>query len=130
MFRLLTAAAAAALLAAAPSAAQAPAVQAVAAPLPTQHAALRFRIGAFDVTALSDGTLPLDVRPLLHGAPAERIDALLARNFETNVVETSINAFLVDTGERLILIDAGAGELFGAFGGRLIRSMAAAGYRP
>jgi glyoxylase-like metal-dependent hydrolase (beta-lactamase superfamily II) len=55
---------------------------------------------------------------------------LLARNFERNPVETSINAFLVDTGSDVILIDAGAGELFGAFGGKLTASLASAGYSP
>jgi glyoxylase-like metal-dependent hydrolase (beta-lactamase superfamily II) len=94
------------------------------------HAVARFQIGSFEVIALSDGTVPLDVHPLLKGAPAARLDALLSQSFESNPVETSINAFLVDTGSRVILVDAGAGELFGPHGGMLLHSLAAAGYRP
>lgn len=90
----------------------------------------RFKLGRFEVIALSDGTIPLDVHPLLKGASKGAIDALLHREFQKNPVETSINAFLVDTGSRVILIDTGAGELFGPVGGRLPQSLAAAGYRP
>jgi glyoxylase-like metal-dependent hydrolase (beta-lactamase superfamily II) len=90
----------------------------------------RFKVGRFEVIALSDGTLPLDVHPLLKGASSAEIDALLDRDFQKNPVETSINAFLVDTGSRVILVDTGAGDLFGPVGGRLPRSLAAAGYRP
>jgi predicted metal-dependent RNase len=42
--------------------------------------------------------------------------------------ETSINAFLIDTGEKRILIDAGVGTLFGACCGRLPETLSAAGY--
>jgi glyoxylase-like metal-dependent hydrolase (beta-lactamase superfamily II) len=136
MFRNLSVSAcaiAAIVASAAPTGAAAPTVQ-VASPAPAapaaQHGIARFRVGKFEVVALSDGTLPLDVHPLLKGAPTARIDALLARNFERSPVETSINVFLVDTGSKVILVDAGAGELFGAYGGRLLNSLAAAGYRP
>ncbi|MDP3747400.1 MAG: MBL fold metallo-hydrolase [Phenylobacterium sp.] len=88
----------------------------------------KFQIGRFQLFALSDGTLPLDVDPLLKGAPKAEIDALLDREFQGRTVETSINAYLVDTGDRQILVDAGAGDLFGAFGGKLMQSLAAAGY--
>jgi glyoxylase-like metal-dependent hydrolase (beta-lactamase superfamily II) len=44
--------------------------------------------------------------------------------------ETSINSFLIDTGEHRILIDAGAGRLFGDCCGRLPAMLKAAGYAP
>jgi glyoxylase-like metal-dependent hydrolase (beta-lactamase superfamily II) len=133
MFRTVSAtgfAIAALAASAAPAQARPAAPQAASSPSAAQQGTARFRIGEFVVIALSDGTIPLDVHPLLKGAPADRIDALLSRNFERNPVETSINVFLVDTGSRVILVDAGAGELFGASGGRLLNSLAAAGYRP
>jgi glyoxylase-like metal-dependent hydrolase (beta-lactamase superfamily II) len=45
-------------------------------------------------------------------------------------VEGSINAFLVNTGDRLILIDSGAGSLYGACCGHLLENLRASGYRP
>lgn len=90
----------------------------------------RFDVGRFRVTALSDGTLPLDLHPLLKGISAKQIDALLRRGFAANPLETSINAYVIDTGSRLVLVDTGAGELFGAVGGKLPESLAAAGFRP
>ncbi len=44
--------------------------------------------------------------------------------------EGSINAFLINTGKKLILIDSGAGTLYGACCGRLIENLRAAGYKP
>src|SRR3546814_17076525 len=50
------------------------------------------------------------------------------RAFLKNPVEASINAFLLETSEGLVLIDAGAGEVFGpGYGGRLVESLAVAG---
>jgi glyoxylase-like metal-dependent hydrolase (beta-lactamase superfamily II) len=59
------------------------------------------------------------------------VDALLHHSFLQNPVEASINAFLIDTGSRLVLVDTGAGQLFGpGIGGKLLTSLAFAGYRP
>lgn len=43
--------------------------------------------------------------------------------------EISINAFLIHTGSRLVLVDAGAGTVFPE-AGKLVASLHAAGYRP
>lgn len=90
----------------------------------------RFDVGKVRISALSDGTLPLDLHPLLKGISAKQIDALLHNGFARNPLETSINAYVADTGSRVVLIDTGAGELFGAVAGKLPESLAAAGYRP
>jgi glyoxylase-like metal-dependent hydrolase (beta-lactamase superfamily II) len=89
-----------------------------------------FNVGKFRITALSDGTLPLDLHPLLRGISAKEIDAMLQHGFARNPLETSINAYLVDTGSHVVLVDTGAGELFGSVGGKLPESLAAAGYQP
>ncbi|WP_042442626.1 MBL fold metallo-hydrolase [Azospirillum sp. B510] len=99
-------------------------------PQPSAAGLYRFTVGDLRVTALSDGTLPLGIKPLVQGLPPERIDALLAERFERDPLETSINAFLIDMGPRLLLVDTGAGQLFGPYGGKLPVSLAAAGYRP
>lgn len=88
-----------------------------------------FKVGDVRVTALSDGTVPLDLHKLLHGITKEQIDEQLAHAYQFNPVETSITAFLLEMGDRLILVDTGAGELFGpGFGGKLFDSLQSVGF--
>jgi glyoxylase-like metal-dependent hydrolase (beta-lactamase superfamily II) len=90
-----------------------------------------FKLGDFTITALSDGTVPQDLPKLLTNTTRAEIDRLLHNSFLTNPVEASINAFLVDTGDKQILIDTGAGKLFGQLGGgKLQMSLKTAGYEP
>lgn len=91
----------------------------------------RFRLGDITVTALSDGTVPQDLHALLRNTTPQQTDQQLSEAFLQNPVEASINAFLFPLGNRLVLVDTGAGELFGrGNGGKLVESLAAAGYRP
>jgi len=90
----------------------------------------RLRLGQATVTALLDGTHPFDAQKLLVGIDPSQIDALLAYQYLSSPVEGSINAFLIDTGSRLVLIDTGAGALYGTYGGFLVPHLIAAGYRP
>ena len=90
----------------------------------------RMLLGDFEITALSDGTLPLDVKKILTNTSPVRVDQLLKRSFLADPVETSVNAFLVNTGSRLVLIDTGSGNLFGPTLGNLVNSLKAAGYQP
>ncbi|WP_208752603.1 MBL fold metallo-hydrolase [Corallococcus carmarthensis] len=91
----------------------------------------RMRLGDFEVTALSDGTVPQTIRDIATHTTPERVTALLARDLLQDPVETSINAFLINTGTALVLVDTGVGNLFGPdVGGRLQQSLRAAGYQP
>ena len=90
----------------------------------------RMKVGAFEVTALSDGTVALPVDKLLTGQKAAVIDGLLTRSFLKAPVETSVNGYLVNTGSKLVLIDAGAAGLFGPTLGKLVANLKAAGYAP
>ena len=89
----------------------------------------RFMLGAFEVTALSDGTIDLPAATLLK-APTAKTSQRLGQAFLASPVETSVNAYLVNTGARLVLLDAGAGSLSGATLGRLVANLRASGYRP
>lgn len=89
----------------------------------------RLMIGDYEVTALSDGKNPLAAAKLLQGDPSRIADALKS-NFLGEQVETSHNSFLVNTGDKLVLIDAGAGTLLGAQTGKLLSNLRTAGYRP
>ncbi|MDY0390677.1 MAG: MBL fold metallo-hydrolase [Desulfobulbus oligotrophicus] len=88
----------------------------------------RMQLGQFEVTALYDGATELD-KGLLHHAKPEEIDQLLARMFVGNPkMQTAVNAYLINTGTHLILVDTGGGQLFGPGLGRTITNLQAAGY--
>lgn len=90
----------------------------------------RMMLGDFEITALSDGTFDLRLSELLTNTTPEKIEAALVRSFLKDPVETSVNAFLINTGTKLVLIDSGAGNFFGPTVGKLVANLAAAGYRP
>lgn len=71
----------------------------------------RMMLGHFEVIALNDDTLGLDVAKILTNTTPTRVEQPLKRSFLADPVETSVNAYLVNTGARLVLIDAGAGKL-------------------
>ena len=90
----------------------------------------RMQLGDFEITALSDGTVKLPLDKMMSGVTPEEVRALLTAGFESLPTETSINAFLLHTGTKLLLVDAGAGTLFGQNGGHLLKNLRAAGYGP
>lgn len=90
----------------------------------------RLKVGDFEVTALSDGTAELPMDQLLTGTTPDKVKKALAAEYVKSPMETSVNAFLVNTGTKLVLIDAGAGALFGPTLGKLVTSIKAAGYQP
>jgi glyoxylase-like metal-dependent hydrolase (beta-lactamase superfamily II) len=89
----------------------------------------RTMLGDFEVTVLSDGTNDLPVDKLLK-QPADKTIKALAKSFEKSPVETSFNGFLINTGSKLVLVDTGAGNLFGPNTGKLAANLKAAGYQP
>ena len=90
----------------------------------------RLMVGSFEVTALSDGTDDLPMDKLLTHTTPDQVKAALAANFVKLPVEASVNAYLINTGSRLVLIDTGAGAFFGPTLGKLAQSLKASGYRP
>jgi glyoxylase-like metal-dependent hydrolase (beta-lactamase superfamily II) len=90
----------------------------------------RMKVGDFEVTALSDGTADLPMDKLLTNTTPDKVNKALTEHFLKAPVETSVNAFVVNTGSKLVMIDAGAGVLFGPTLGKVVASLKAAGYRP
>lgn len=98
----------------------------------TQQAGFyQVQIGEFKVIALSDGTVPVDATELIKNRPVTEIKKMLEEAYLENPSETSINCYLIIAGNKRILIDTGAGSLFGtAYGGLLMNSLKEAGYQP
>jgi glyoxylase-like metal-dependent hydrolase (beta-lactamase superfamily II) len=89
----------------------------------------RVLVGDFEVTPVSDGVLELPIVDLLHNDKA-KTRAALDHAHLTNPVTTSVNTFLVNTGTKLVLVDTGAGALFGPTLGKLLDNIKASGYQP
>lgn len=91
----------------------------------------RTMVGDFEVTALYDGYIDLDPKALLKFTHAGEIERGMARAFQPGPkVQTSVNAYLVNTGQQLILVDTGAAQSFGPTLGQLLPNLKAAGYDP
>ena len=90
----------------------------------------RIMLGDFEVTALSDGTVKLPMKDLLTNTTPAKIDAALKRAAIAYPVETSVNAYLINTGSKLVLVDTGAAGLFGPTLGNLLTNLKASGYQP
>ncbi|MBS1142384.1 MAG: Beta-lactamase-like protein [Proteobacteria bacterium] len=90
----------------------------------------RLMLGNFEVTALYDGAIDLDEK-LLKNIQQRDIQRLLAREFlKGPKVQTAVNAYLINTGNKLVLVDAGAAKLFGPGLGNIVDNLKAAGYVP
>jgi glyoxylase-like metal-dependent hydrolase (beta-lactamase superfamily II) len=94
----------------------------------------RFKVGDFEGTIVSDGTLPLgDPHANFKGLSNEEMDRQLTSNFlpVSNAVLEQ-NALIINTGDKLVLFDTGMGHLqpFGPTTGKLLKSMSQAGIDP
>jgi glyoxylase-like metal-dependent hydrolase (beta-lactamase superfamily II) len=89
----------------------------------------RLMVGDIEVTPINDGTVDLPVDQLLHQKP-ELTRATLEKNHLKVPLETSDNTFLINTGSKLVLVDTGAGALFGPTLGKFVQNLKAAGYQP
>ncbi len=105
-----------------------------AAPLPVNSAQApgyyRMMLGDWQITAVSDGTVTIPADKLLTRITPDALKTRLADDALTPQVETSINAYVINTGDKLILVDSGAGALLGNNGGHLPENLRAAGIDP
>ena len=92
-----------------------------------------FKLGQLDLVALEDGiiSMPMSESPWIKaGAEAKVVTDFFAKaGLPTDKVELGVHPLLVKDGERLILIDAGAGGQMGT-ANQLVSALKAAGYEP
>jgi glyoxylase-like metal-dependent hydrolase (beta-lactamase superfamily II) len=120
--RTLSSAAALPLLSAVPALAKAPM-------LGTQAPGFyRFKVGSFEVTALMDGFI--DLAPQLFGANEDAAKAVLANTPQQNPLRGHVNAFVVNTGDKLIAIDSGGPKAAIPTLGGYANVFEAAGFKP
>lgn len=87
-------------------------------------------LGSFRITALLDGMAPLGRGFFFGGAEVDQV--LAAAGIGPDAVPAPVSAFLIQSADRTILIDAGMGqqETLGPGFGRLTAGLAAAGVAP
>lgn len=89
-----------------------------------------FTVGSAKVTALSDGFLSIDANAMIGITPEEFAEQLAKAFLPGPAHPTGVNAYLVETGDRRVLIDVGTGTAFGPTLGQLSASMQAHGIDP
>ncbi|QSX34049.1 MBL fold metallo-hydrolase [Shewanella avicenniae] len=95
-----------------------------------QAGGYQLQVGDVVVTALNDGTVPQDAKKLLRNISQADIDNQLAHNFQHNPVEGSINAYLIQLPQHTVLVDTGAGHMFGPDkGGKVLADLATFGIK-
>jgi glyoxylase-like metal-dependent hydrolase (beta-lactamase superfamily II) len=106
---------------------------AAAAPAGRQAPGLyRYRIGAFELTALYDG---IWYRPIneafIRNAPFGEVEnALAAAAMPADKLATPFTTLIVNTGKKLVLIDTGTGGQISPSAGVLVDNLGAAGISP
>jgi glyoxylase-like metal-dependent hydrolase (beta-lactamase superfamily II) len=85
----------------------------------------RRKLGSFEVTAVLDGDLELDLK--LFAGDQTEIRKLSARSYQSSPPRVHCNAFAVNTGDKLYLVDTGTGMLMGSSLGRVAENLVLAG---
>ncbi len=92
----------------------------------------RYKLGAFELTALYDGTwfLPIDDDFIRNASEAAVNKALAAAFLPPNVLPITFTALLVNTGSKLILIDCGSAGQIADTAGFMNANLTIAGVKP
>jgi glyoxylase-like metal-dependent hydrolase (beta-lactamase superfamily II) len=91
----------------------------------------RRKVGSIEVTALNDGFVGLNTQ-VFAGADQAELRRIVATSGAADMSPTPVNAFVVNTGQKTYLVDAGTGsnKAFGNALGRMRANLAAAGIAP
>lgn len=91
----------------------------------------QYQSGDVQITALLDGTNFMSPT-LFKDISQQQVHDILKKYYadQEKGVQTSINAFLVNTGKSLVLVDSGAASCFGPHLGSVLSNLKASGYKP
>ncbi|RWM85591.1 MAG: MBL fold metallo-hydrolase [Mesorhizobium sp.] len=92
--------------------------------------ALRRKVGSVQVTALLDGYIDIASELVIGLAEADAERLARASFQKSGPRRTPVNAYLVNLGDRLVLVDAGTSDSMGPSLGRLPAAIEAAGVSP
>ena len=96
----------------------------------TLPGAQRLRVGDRTVTALLDGALRIEPA-MLQGIDAQEYAEIVEAAFrDPETYRSPVNAFLIEGGDGLVLVDAGTGNAMGPGLGRVLANLEAAGHAP
>ena len=112
-----------AVLPALPAATKAPAAGAQAAGI------YRVKVGTIEVTVLNDGSAALPTK-FFSGDPAGIPKLMEAAFTPGEMAPTTFNEWLINTGDKLVLVDTGYSTGAGPMAGKLPKALAAAGVDP
>ena len=92
----------------------------------------RTRLGEYQLTALYDGLWPVKIDDtFVRNAGVAAVNGALAKAFlPPNVLPVSFTVLLVNTGSKLVMIDAGTGGQIADTAGVMLANLAAAGIDP
>lgn len=88
----------------------------------------QYQAGDVQITALLDGTNFMSPK-LFQNLPEKEVHDILKKYAadQAKGVQTSVNAFLVNTGHSLVLVDSGAASCFGTHLGSVLSNLKASG---
>ncbi len=92
----------------------------------------RYKIGDFEITAINDGVWLPDISPnfFRNFSVADAQKALNEQFQRTDKLVVPITALMVNTGSKLVLIDAGTAGMFTPTSASFMTNLAAAGFDP
>src|SRR5207344_1047576 len=92
----------------------------------------RYNLGSYQLTALYDGVwyVPIDEKFVRNASSAEVNDALAAAFLPPRILPISFTALLVNTSEKLVLIDTGTAGQIADTAGSLLDNLKGAGVDP
>ncbi len=90
----------------------------------------KFKLGEFTITVISDGSFQLPTSSIGTNVPEAQVNAFLKANLANTTTYTAhTNSCIIDTGKKVILVEAGPGNGFAKSTGMFERNLKSAGYK-